>query len=58
MARGEYRTTDSFSGKWTAMRAKIGKFNNIYNSHTNNHTRRSGSNVVDIMTAAHNEYRY
>ncbi|XP_021979334.1 glutathione S-transferase T3-like [Helianthus annuus] len=57
MARGESRTLDSFSGKWTVMRTKISNFNNIYNSHANNHTRRSGSNDLDIMTAAHNEYR-
>ncbi|MFS7948316.1 putative No apical meristem-associated domain-containing protein [Helianthus anomalus] len=57
MGRGEYRTPDLFSGKWTAMRTKINNFNNIYHSLINNHTRRSGSSDVDIMTTAHNEYR-
>ncbi|MFS7889068.1 hypothetical protein Hanom_Chr00s000003g01602541 [Helianthus anomalus] len=39
------------------MREKITNFNNIYNNHANNHTRRSSSNDVDIITTAHTEYR-
>ncbi|KAJ0440651.1 hypothetical protein HanIR_Chr16g0789101 [Helianthus annuus] len=54
---GEYHTPDSFPGKWTAMRTKIFNFNNIYICISNNHTRVSGSNDVDIMTATHNEYK-
>ncbi|XP_022040721.1 uncharacterized protein LOC110943283 [Helianthus annuus] len=57
LGRGEYRTFNSFSDKWIVICTKINNFNNIYNSHANNHTRRSGSSDVDIMIAAHNEYR-
>ncbi|MFS7966564.1 hypothetical protein Hanom_Chr09g00775201 [Helianthus anomalus] len=57
MGRGDYRSADSFLSKWTAMRTMIINFNNIHNSLVNSHTRRSGSSDVDIMIAAHNEYR-
>ncbi|XP_021975364.1 uncharacterized protein LOC110870496 [Helianthus annuus] len=39
------------------MRTKISNFNNIYNNFVNNLRRRSGSSDVDIMIAAHNDYR-
>ncbi|MFS7956880.1 hypothetical protein Hanom_Chr07g00659801 [Helianthus anomalus] len=40
------------------MRTKINSFNNIHNSLVHNHTRRSGSSdLVDIMTAGHSEYK-
>ncbi|XP_022040142.2 uncharacterized protein LOC110942679 [Helianthus annuus] len=57
MGRGEYRTADSFSGKWTAMRTKITDFNNLHNHYANIIRRRSGSSDVDVMTSAHNDYR-
>ncbi|XP_022001949.1 glutathione S-transferase T3-like [Helianthus annuus] len=57
MGRGVYRTPDSFSGKWGALRTKVSNFNNIYNNLVNNTRRRSGASDVDIMTEAHTEYR-
>ncbi|XP_022030459.1 uncharacterized protein LOC110931370 [Helianthus annuus] len=57
MGRGEYRMTDSFSGKWSAIRTKISNFNNIHSNYVNNLRRRSGSSDMDVMTAAHNDYR-
>ncbi|MFS7992638.1 putative No apical meristem-associated domain-containing protein [Helianthus anomalus] len=57
MGRGEYRTTDYFSGKWGAMRMKVSNFNNIYTNLVNNSRRKSGASDVDVMTQAHNDYR-
>ncbi|XP_021996107.1 uncharacterized protein LOC110893302 [Helianthus annuus] len=57
MGRSEYCLADSFSGKWTTMQTKISNFNNIHNNLVNNLRRRSGSSDVNIMTAAHNDYR-
>ncbi|XP_022030867.1 uncharacterized protein LOC110931800 [Helianthus annuus] len=57
MGRGVYRTPDSFSGKWGALRTKVSNFNSIYNNLVNNTRRRSGASDVDIMTEAHTEYR-
>ncbi|KAJ0683096.1 putative glutathione transferase [Helianthus annuus] len=57
MGRGVYRTADSFSGKWGAMRLKVSNFNNIYNNLVNNTRRRSGASDVDVLTEAHNDYR-
>ncbi|MFS8025699.1 hypothetical protein Hanom_Chr16g01478301 [Helianthus anomalus] len=55
----------SFSPQWVLVNIvrptqsfKINNFINTYNSLVNNHTRRSGSSDVNIMTAAHNEYRF
>ncbi|XP_021985421.1 glutathione S-transferase T2-like [Helianthus annuus] len=57
MGRGVYRTADSFSGKWGAMRLKVSNFNNIYNNLVNNTRRRSGVSDVDVVIEAHNDYR-
>ncbi|XP_022041441.1 uncharacterized protein LOC110944023 [Helianthus annuus] len=57
MGRGEYRTPDSFSGKWGAMRTKVTNFNNIYTNPINSSRRKSGSSDVDVMTQVHNDYR-
>ncbi|XP_022003848.1 uncharacterized protein LOC110901320 [Helianthus annuus] len=57
MGRGEYRTADSFSGKWGAMRTKVSNFNNIYTNLINSSRRKSGTSDVDVMTQAHNDYR-
>ncbi|XP_022003742.1 glutathione S-transferase T3-like [Helianthus annuus] len=57
MGRGEYRTPNSFSGKWGAMRTKVTNFNNIYTNLVNSSRRKSGASDVDVMTQAHNDYR-
>ncbi|XP_021991875.1 glutathione S-transferase T3-like [Helianthus annuus] len=57
MGHGKYRTPDSFSGKWSAMRTKVSNFNNIYTNLVNNNRRKSGSSDVDVMTQAHTDYR-